>query len=94
MLGVVPDDLRAAVEAVAVALAALRAAPGAVAVIGAVDQAGAAVAVLEPDLTRQVLQQLVVTIEHCRRAGLAESPQLEIARRAAAAALQIDLRWV
>ncbi|QJY51154.1 hypothetical protein [Pseudonocardia broussonetiae] len=89
-----PDDLRAAVEAVAVALDALRAAPGAVAVIGAVDQAAAAVAVLEPDLTGQVLQQLVLTIEHGHRVGLAHSPQLERAYRAAAVALQIDPRWV
>jgi hypothetical protein len=46
MLGVVPFDLRAAVEAVAVALDALCAAPDSAAVIGAIDQAGAAMAVL------------------------------------------------
>jgi hypothetical protein len=63
-------------------------------VTGAVDQAGAAVAVAEPDLTAQVLQRLVVTIEHCHRAGLAHSPQLQTARRAAAVALQVDPRWV
>jgi hypothetical protein len=90
----VPGDLPAAVEAVAVALDLLRVAPAGVAVIGAVDQAGAAVAVLEPDLTGQVLRRLVVTIGHCHRAGVAESPQLEVACRAAALALQIDLRWV
>ena len=51
-------------EAVAVALDALCAAPDSAAVIGAINQAGAAMAVLKPDLTGQDLQQLLVTIEH------------------------------
>jgi hypothetical protein len=53
-----PNDLRAAVEAVAVALDVLHADPGSVAVIGAVDQAAAAVAALGPDRTGLVLQRL------------------------------------
>jgi hypothetical protein len=89
----VPDDLRAAVEAVAAALDAFCAAPDSVAVIGAVDQAAAAVAVLEPDLTGEVLRRLVAAIARCHRAGLADSPQLRTARRRAAVALQIDPRW-
>ena len=58
-------------EAVAVALDALCAAPDSAAVIGAIDQAGAAMAVLKPDLTGQDLQQLLVTIEHLWARNLA-----------------------
>jgi hypothetical protein len=99
MLGVVPDDLvsddlYAAVEAVAVALDALCAAPHAVAVTAALDQAAAAAALLEPDRTGQVLQLLVGTIERCHRVGRASLPQLQAACRAAEMALQIDPRWV
>lgn len=88
------DQLRAAVEAVAVALDALRAASTSVAVTAALDQARAAAGALEPDPTGQVLARLVERIEHCHRAGLGHSPQLESACRAAAVALRIDLRWV
>jgi hypothetical protein len=90
----VSDDLYAAVEAVVVALEALRAAPHSVAVTAALDQAAAAAALLEPDLTGQVLQRLVGTIERCHRVGRASSPQLEAACRAAAVALQINPRCV
>lgn len=47
--------MRAAVAAVAVALAALQAAPAGAGVLAALDQAAAEVAVLRPDLTAQVL---------------------------------------
>ena len=83
-----PGDLRSAVDAVAGAVAALRAAPG------SVDQAAAAVAVLERDLTAEVLQRLVTHIEHCQRAGLAHSPMLAAGCRAVGVALLLDPRWM
>jgi hypothetical protein len=92
MLGVMPAQLRAAAEAVGVALDALRAAPESPAVRGAVDQATAAVAVLTPDLTAQALRCLVLDIEACHLAGVAESPRLAAALRLAAVALHIDPR--
>jgi hypothetical protein len=56
--------------------------------------AAAAAALLEPDLTGQVLQLLAGTIERCHRVGRASLPQLQAACRAAEMALQIDPRWV
>jgi hypothetical protein len=90
----VPDELRAAVDAVAVALAALQAAPAGAGVLATVDQAAAEVAALEQDLTFQALRRVVIEIEACHRAGLADSPRLGVACRAARVALQIDARWV
>jgi hypothetical protein len=87
----VPGDLRSAVDAVAGAVAAL---PGSVAALSAVDQAAAAVAVLEQDLTAEVLQRLASHIEHCRRAGLAHSPMLAAGCRAVGVALLLDPRWM
>jgi hypothetical protein len=90
----VPDELRAAVDAVAVALAALRAAPAGAGVLAAVDQSAAEVAALEQDLSFLALRRVVIEIEVCHRAGLADSPRLEAACRAARVALLIDPRWV
>jgi hypothetical protein len=87
-------DLRAAVDAVAEAVATLQAAPGSVAALSAVDQAAAAVAVLEQDLTAEVLQRLVIHMEHCRWAGLAHSPTLAASCRAVGVALLLDPRWL
>jgi hypothetical protein len=92
--GVVPDDLRGAVEAVAIALDELRTDPGSPAGIGTVGQAAAAVMVLQPNLTREALQQLVVVIDDCHQSGSPNSEQLDAAWRAAATALQTDIRWM
>jgi hypothetical protein len=86
--------LRSVVDAVAGAVAALRAAPDSVAALSEVDQAAAAVAVLERDLTAEVLQRLVSHIEHCRRTGLAHSPMLAAGCRAVGVALLLDPRWM
>jgi hypothetical protein len=94
MLSNMPAQLRAASATVGVALETLHAAPGSPAVLGAVDQAAAAVAVLTPDLTGQALRRLVIDIEHCHRSGVAHSPQLETDLRAAMLALLTDPRWV
>lgn len=87
-------ELHKAVEAVAAALDMLGNTPNSVTVTGALDQAAAAVAVLDSDATAAVLQRLVVAIEHCHRAGPARSPQLDAARRRATVVLQNDPRWV
>jgi hypothetical protein len=88
----VRDELRVAVDAVGVALRALRADAEVVRVGAAVDQASAAVAALGPDLTTQVLQRLLADIEHCHRAGLADSPLVRMSWSAAVAALLADPR--
>jgi hypothetical protein len=92
MLSSMAAQLRAAATTVGVALDMLRTAPGSPAVLGAVDQAAAAVAVLTPDLTGQALRRLVIDIEHCHRSGVAHSPRLETDLRAAMLALLIDPR--
>ena len=90
---VVADDLRAAIEQVGVALDALRAAPAGAGVLAAVDQAAAAVAALQPDLTVLSLRRTLLEIEMCHRAGLTDSPSLDIALSAVRLALEIDPRW-
>jgi precorrin-4 methylase len=87
-------DLRATVDAVAEAVAALQAAPDSVAALSAVDQAAASAAVLEQDLTAEVLQRLVIHMQHCHRAGLADSPTLAASCRAVRVALLLDPRWL
>jgi sulfur transfer complex TusBCD TusB component (DsrH family) len=94
MLASVSGHLHAAVEAVAVALDALQAAPAGARVLAAVDQAAAETAALKQDLTAQVLRRMVIEIETCHRAELANSPRLEVALTATRLALQIDPRWV
>jgi hypothetical protein len=91
--GRVPERLYAAVKATGVALDALCDAPGSVRVLSALDQAGAAVSVLEPDLTARALGVVLVRIEQCYRAGLARSSQMEASVRTLAMALRIDERW-
>jgi hypothetical protein len=63
-------------------------------VVGAVDQAAAAVAALDQDLTAAVLQRLVITISGCHRAGLGHSPELAASCQTVTIALHVDPRWV
>jgi hypothetical protein len=84
-VSVVPRELG---EAVTIAL--VRDAPRSLAVLGAVDQAAASVAVLKPDLAARARHRLVATLEDCHRVGLTHSPWLEAAYRSTAVALQID----
>jgi hypothetical protein len=88
-----PTDLNLAVNAVATALAALRAEPRSSAVRTAVDRAWAAVDALHHDLTAEVLHRLVVSIEDCHRDGVAHSPRLAVCRRSTSVALRLDPRW-
>ena len=87
-----PEDLRVPVEAVAVALSALRTDPTAARVLATLDQAAAEVATRKPDLTAQALLRILTNIEYCHRTGQEHSPQLEMACRTAAIAVQIDPR--
>jgi hypothetical protein len=63
-------------------------------VVASVDQATAAVATLEHDVTAEVLRRLLVTIEGSHRAGLGHSTRLEASARTVGIALQIDPRWL
>jgi hypothetical protein len=92
--GAVPDDLRTAVEAVAVALDELHAEPGSPAATSAVGHAAAAVMVLQSDPTRDALQQLVMVIDDCHQSRSPHSTELERAWGAVAATLQFDVRWM
>jgi hypothetical protein len=51
------------------------------------------VAALQADLTVLSLRRTLVEIEMCHRAGLTDSPSLDIALSAVRLALEIDPRW-
>lgn len=87
------SDLKDAVASVSTALAALRDDPRSTAVRRALDRATDAVSALEPDLTAEVLNRLVVSIADCHRDGLTQSRRLAICRRSTRVALRLDPRW-
>lgn len=87
------DELKAAIEAVAIALGELHALPGGMAVLIAAEQATGAIRALPPGRTTAALTRLVYTIEECHRANTAQSPRLKADCHAVACALQRDPRW-
>lgn len=84
------------VEAVAAALdgvlTALRGHPGDVAMVAALDQARAAVADVDDELTRGIVARMLTEVERCHRVGAASSPRLEAWCRTPNVALYIASR--
>lgn len=70
-------DYREAADAIDSAVAELRADPGAVAVVAALDQAWAAVTGLGGALIAAALVRELAEIERCHRSGERSSPRLE-----------------